>query len=234
MISGLRCVHNCIDPTKMGTTESPPQNKSVVFNEDSACISTPWHDCNAPDRYAEIKVPMNNYSFQQYEWQTDGLHYCDEAGCTKSVAVPSGTVGSLHCYQNPGEEERCWVDQWSVKSTLFVDGSTADFKCEKVAGETDSEGAEEKACLTHKGQYTYVANVDGLSEYYEYHTGVPTEWSSTDTIWMESVEDAGVQPTLLKLEPPLQLTLQVPADEPTTSKSGIDCELRALNMTRAQ
>lgn len=55
-------------------------------------------------------------------------------------------------------------------------------------------------------------NTDDLTEYYEYVTGVPERWRSGDTIWLETVEEAPKVPEMVVVEPPLQLTLQVPCD----------------------
>ena len=80
------------------------------------------------------------------------------------------------------------------------------------------------ACLTHAGSGTYsqqVPNTDDLAEYYEYHTGVPSRWANSDTVWLHSVEAAeGDAPRVLELEPPLQVTLEVPSEH-TPSISGL-------------
>jgi len=137
--------------------------------------------------------------------------------------VPQGTACSVECHQSmnyDGTESRsCYCRDWTIKSTLFRGGSAADFLCQTVAG--DSSPGSAKACLSHDDQYSQqVPNIDDLNEYYEYHTGVPARWTDSDTIWLESVPVEGEPTKALKLEPPLQLTLEVPSNH-APSLSGL-------------
>jgi len=126
----------------------------------------------------------------------------------------------------------CYCNSWSVKSILFQGSTAEDFKCRTVAGQATSSGGEEEACLSHQNEHNQnVANTDDLDEYYEYTTGVPSEWGGEDTIWLESVEEHGASSEVLTLEPPLQLTLQVPCDEPTQSISGVDYACKKIVVT---
>lgn len=239
-VHGLKCLHNCIDPSLLGTTDSPPESDKVVNNYmETGC--TDGGMCNKPNPWQEVKVPIANFTFHEYSWQPgSGLNFCGRPGvstgdasydvneCTQSVAVPEGTMCQLSCstWMNAhgDEEESCYCNDWSIKSTLFVGSAAADFKCRTTAGSEQAEGTQEEACLTHDSNGQKVANIDGLDEYYEYYTGVPSEWSNSDTVWLDSVEKEGVNPTPLLIEPPLQLTLEVPCDEAPPSISGIDCE----------
>jgi len=233
-VHGLKCLHNCIVPLLMGTVNNPPQSNKVVHNYMEVCSG---EACNTVNPSQEIKVPIENFAFSEYSWQpSSGLNFCGRPNvsstasaysvnqCTQSVAVPQGTMCQLYCYDvydiSGTPQQRCSCDNWSIKSTLFVGGSAADFKCRTTVGGTDS--TQDKACLTHQSDYLWVPNVDNLDEYYEYFTGVPTDWSNTDTVWLETVEAAGTAPMPLPIEPPLLLTVEVPCSGSSPSISGID------------
>ena len=249
-IHGLKCLHNCIDPDKMGTSANPPANNSVIYSyaeEYGNCVDSQYTDCSRPDPYTQTKVPLN-HTFKEYSWQGTGLMACSKAGrrltssfeegsgdtgsdslyspdeCTESVAVPAGTACSLGCYDYGDGQQSCWCDNWRVTSTLFQSNTAADFKCPAVAGQNSAEGTTPEACLTYDNNGRQVANIDDLDEYFEYHTGVPAEWGNQDTVWLEAVASSAV----LQPEPPLQLTVQVPCTDAPNSISGIDYACKKL------
>ena len=240
VVSGLKCLHNCIDPTLIGSTASPPTSNAVVHNY-GECAS--WEasqpgGCNKPDPYSAQKVSLN-HTFDEYAWTSEGLNFCGlsaeggsgeilpsqytAADCTQPVAVPTGTKCTVSgCDGSTGAY--CHCNNWEIKSTLFQDANANNFLCRTSGSSTGTStsgsggpsppsSSSQQACLTKAGSNSnQVPNVDDLSEYYEYVTGVPTQWRSHDSIWLESVEPPPKAPEKLQLEPPLQLTLQVPCD----------------------
>jgi len=184
-------------------------------------------------------VPIVNFTFYKFAWKAGGgLMACSADGqeCTQNVAVPSGTITPQDCYcqeYDPNDwqtclSESCYSNPWSIKSILFSGKITVDnFRCSSDDSSTTSSSTSSpsppKACLTDTNdQNNNVANTDDLDEYFEYTTGVPSEWSSTDTVWfVEADPEEGNEAETLRLEPPMLLNLKVPEDEEIQSISGI-------------
>ena len=244
-IHGLKCLHNCINPSLVGTSENPPTSRNVVHNY--KCPS--YGDCNAPDISEVQRVPIN-HTFDEYSWSSNGLNFCGSsaesssgdvllpsqyqpADCTQPVAIPQGTTCELSC-SGSGDSKSCWCNPWDIKTTLFTGATADDFLCSATGQSSGSSSSassatnQDYACLT-KSDSTWSAtpNVDDLDVYYEYRTGVKAEWQGADTIWLESVETT---PQVLQIEPPLLLTLQVP-NGPVPSLSGIDYSGKKLVAT---
>ena len=246
-IHGLKCIQNCIDPAKMGTSANPPQNKSVVRKYTCGA----YEDCSAPveewgGSSEPTKVKMTNFSFFEYSWQAgEGLLACEASAerrarrlsegdfsmyapedCTANVAVPPGTPLEQTCYEDyysPGGQY-CYSNSWQIKSILTRgDVSIKDFRCADEADGSSpspppSGPSTPEACLTiQDDNWNTKANVDHLDEYYEFVTSVPQEWGSTETVWLESTEEGE---GVIRLEPPMTISLKVPEDD-HSSLSGV-------------
>ena len=234
-VDNLKCLSNCIDSALIGTTASPPKNRNIVhhygvcetrYEYSTDGTSTTTQECNNPEMWKAVSVNTNQ-KFDVFNWKAGvGLTKCSggselgsgevtyqDDACTSAVAVPANTPCSETAYG--------YCDQWTVVMTLFKDATGDTFTCSSTdstsGGTTSSASATAKACLTVQGEGgAFVANVEDLSEYYEYHTGVASEWNSQETLWLQSEADG----TQLTIEPPLQLTLEVPTTSPPVSISG--------------